>query len=233
MRIAALYDVHGNLPALQAVLAELERERVDRVVFGGDLVSGPWPKETLDRTHELGGSAAYIRGNTERLIFESVAEHHSWARDRLTEEDADALALWPLSVSLPVDGLGDVLFCHATPRSDEEIISPSSVPERWEEALEAVAESTVVCGHTHIQFDGTFAGRRVVNPGSVGAPTVRAAAWWAVLGPDVEWHTTNYDVPGMVAAARELGYPDRGHSAKLLDPPSRDDALRELVEAGA
>ena len=79
MRIAALYDVHGNLPALEAVLAELERERVDRIVFGGDVVSGPWPHETFERARALGDVAVFIRGNTERLALESEAEHHGWA----------------------------------------------------------------------------------------------------------------------------------------------------------
>jgi predicted phosphodiesterase len=233
LRIATLYDVHGNLPALEAVLAELDLERVDRIVFGGDLVSGPWPHETLERARSLGDVAVFVRGNTERLVLTSDAEHHRWARDRLAAEERELLGRWPLTTSFSVDGLGDVLFCHATPRSDEEMISPASTPERWAEALEGVRESVVVCGHTHLQFDAVFAGRRVVNPGAAGAPTVQAAAWWALLGPGVVSRTTHYDVPAMVAAARALGYPDRGHAEKLLEPPSRAAALRALAESGA
>jgi predicted phosphodiesterase len=233
LRVAALCDVHGNLPALEAVLAEVQRESIDVVVFGGDVVSGPWPHETLELVRSLGDAAVLVRGNTERLVLESTAEHHRWVRERLTAEELDLIGSWPLTASLDVHGLGPVLFCHATPRDDEEMLSPESDPSRWAAALADVDEPVVICGHTHLQYDGMFAGRRVVNPGAVGAPTVRSAAWWAVLGPDVDGRMAEYDVAAMVDAARARGYPDRGHAAKLLDPPSRDEALRELAASGA
>jgi putative phosphoesterase len=233
LRVAVLCDVHGNLPALEAVLAEVEREGVDGVVFGGDVVSGPWPHETLELVRSLGDAALFVRGNTERLVLESPAEHHRWVRERLSGEELDVIGSWPLTASLDVDGLGPVLVCHATPRDDEEMLSPESDPARWAAALAEVDEPVVVLGHTHLQYDGVFAGRRVVNPGAVGAPTVRAGAWWALLGPDVDGRMAEYDVTAMVDAARACGYPDRGHSEKLLEPPSRNEALRELAKSGA
>ena len=231
MRVAALYDVHGNLPALEAVLAEVERADVDRVVFGGDLVSGPWPGETLERARSLGGSALFLAGNTEPLVLDGDADEDRWARERLTEEQRAFVAAWPSTVSLEVDGCGAVLFCHATPRDAEEVVSPASAPERWEEALEGVEAAVVVCGHTHLQYDGVFAGRRVVNPGSVGKPSVRAAAWWAILGPDVDLRATDYDTGTTVAAARARGYP--APLGDLLEPLSRERALARLAELEA
>jgi putative phosphoesterase len=229
VKVAALYDVHGNLPALEAVLAEVPDD-VDVIVFGGDVISGPWPHETLARVRAL-EAPVFVRGNTERLVRESAGEEHQWVRERLSDDELAWLRRWPLTASLNVDGLADVLFCHATPRNDEEILGPSSPEADWFAALDGVSERVVVCGHTHLSFDVTLAGRRVVNPGSVGAPTVEAAAWWAILGPDVELRRTRYDVAAMVSAARARGYPDRGHAAKLLAPPTREEVLAAIDEA--
>lgn len=223
MRIAALYDVHGNLPALEAVLAEVAEEAVDAVVFGGDLVWGPWPAESLERARALGGRAQFLRGNTERLVLEGAGEH-VWALDRLSHEQRAFVATWEPTLSLDVDGLGRVLFCHATPRNDEEMLTPASPPARWVEALASVQERCVVVGHTHLQFDWSFEGVRIVNPGSVGAPTVRAVAWWALLGPDVELRTTGYDTVAAVEAARADRVPHAERFARwLLDPPAFEE----------
>lgn len=201
VRVAAVYDVHGNLPALDAVLAQIETEDVDLVVFGGDLVWGPWPRETLTRAQALGGGARFLHGNCERLVVEGASEAHRHARDRLDKHQLAVIDSWPQTTSLDVEGLGPVLFCHATPRSEEEILTPESAPAAWAAALAGVEERTLVCGHTHLQFDRTFSGVRVVNPGSVGAPTVRPAAWWAILGPEVELRTTDYDTEAAIEAA--------------------------------
>jgi predicted phosphodiesterase len=228
VRVAALYDVHGNLPALEAVLREAETA-ADVFVLGGDLVWGPWPRETLQRAEELGERARFLRGNCETLILEQAGEHR-WAYERLGDDQRAKLALWPLTLSLDIDGLGPALFCHATPRSDEEILTPESAEERWREACSDVVERTIVCGHTHLQFDSARAGRRIVNPGSVGAPTVRAAAWWALLGPDVQLRATEYDSEATISAAGTLGLPDVGRFARWLrEPPSYDDRVAVLV----
>jgi putative phosphoesterase len=199
MRVAALYDVHGNLPALEAVLAEVEREGVDAIVCGGDTCAGPMPREALERLQERG--ARFVRGNADRELGD-------WPAERLTEEQRGFLSRLPLSVSLDVDGLGAVLFCHATPRSDEEIITRLTPEDEVAAALEGVREHTVVCGHVHVQYDRRIGEKRVVNAGSVGLPYEgRAAAFWTLLGPDVEHRATAYDVVAAVERMRATGYP--------------------------
>jgi predicted phosphodiesterase len=231
LRIAALADVHGNLPALEAVLTEVHAEAVDVVVFGGDLVWGPWPSECLQRAEALGDRALLLRGNCERLVLEGASPAHAWARDRLSDAECSRIAAWPLTVTLDIDGLGPTLFCHATPRSDEEILTPESPEAAWREAYGAVRERMVVCGHTHLQSDEEHAGIRVVNPGSVGAPTIRPVAWWAMLGPEVELRTTAYDTAATISAASEIVPDVEGFAGWLLDPPSYEARLGAIAGA--
>ncbi len=229
MRVAALYDVHGNLPALGAVLEEVERERPDVVVFGGDVVWGPWPQETLERAEALGPRAVFVRGNCEGLVLEGASPEQAWARGRLDEAARRRIEARPLTHRLDIDGLGRVLFCHATPRDDNEIVSPEAPPAAWEQAFGNADADTVVCGHTHLQFDLVRAGRRIVNPGSVGAPTVRAVAWWALLGPEVELRTTEYDTESTVAAARAV-LPDVSDFARWLRrPPTYEERVASIA----
>ena len=224
MRVAALYDVHGNLPALEAVLADVEREAVDRIVFGGDVVAGPWPAETLERVLALGDRALVVRGNADR-------ELDPWRRGRLDDERHAIVQAWPLTVTLDIEGLGRVLFCHASPRSDEEIITRISAESRVREILAGVDADVVVHGHVHVRYERRVAGVRVVNPGSVGLPYEgRAGAYWALLGPAVEHRRSEYDVDGMVDAARALGFPglDDYVGPSLVDPISPDEATEYL-----
>jgi predicted phosphodiesterase len=212
---AALYDVHGNLPALEAVLADAGD--VDGVVFGGDLIWGPWPRECLELALSLGNRAHFVRGNTDRFAVTAGDESSVWVRERLSAEQRELVLAWPQTLVL--DG---VLYCHATPRSDEEIVLPVSPESRWTEALDGVGEHIVVCGHTHVQFDEVHAGHRVVNPGSVGSPTDRATAWWALVGPDVELRTTDYDTEATSAAMRERGFPRTEFADELIEPWTRE-----------
>jgi predicted phosphodiesterase len=230
LRIAALYDVHGNLPALEAVLDEVEAARVDRVVFGGDLVWGGWPAETLARALALGGRTLFLSGNWERGVVEGVDDSARWVAARLTRDDLARLAEWPATLTLDVDGLGETLFCHATPRSDEELVSQVSTPERWADVLGGIEQRTVVCGHTHLQFDLTLDGVRVLNPGSVGNPTGEAAAYWAVLGPDVELRATRYDTAAAAAALRATGFPRTELADELIEPWPVERVLALIAE---
>jgi putative phosphoesterase len=198
VRVAALYDVHGNLPALEAVLGEVEREGVDAIVCGGDICAGPMPRECLDA---LAG-AVFVRGNADRELA-------GWAAERLDEEQRAFLAGLPLSASLEIDGLGPTLFCHATPRSDEEIVTRLTPDDDFAAVLSGVEERVVVAGHVHVTLDRVVGDRRFVNPGSVGMPYEgRRGAFWAVLGPDVELRRTDYDVEDAVRQIRATGYPD-------------------------
>lgn len=226
MRVAALYDVHGNLPALEAVLEEVERAEVDRIVFGGDVVSGPWPAETLARVVALGERAVLLRGNADR-------ELEPWRRQRLGEDGHARVLGWPLTAGLLVDGLGRVLFCHATPRHDDEIITRITPEERIREVFAGVAADVVVHGHVHVRYDRRVAGLRIVNPGSVGLPYEgRAGAYWALLGPEVRFRRTEYDVEGMLAGARALGFPRLEELAgPSLVAPADPDEVTEHFEA--
>jgi putative phosphoesterase len=216
VRVAALYDVHGNIGALDAVLADIERERVELVVSGGDLVSGPFASECLERLLAAGERVRFVRGNA----------------DREAAAFAGVVAAWPLTVVVDVDGLGDVVFCHGSPRSDEEILTEISPEERVRAALEGVEPSVVVCGHTHVQFDRQVAGRRLVNAGSVGMPYEgRRGAFWALLGPDVELRRTEYDVEAAAAAIEASAGPlAHEHAGWLRGPPDPDEVSAYFEE---
>jgi putative phosphoesterase len=194
LRIAALYDIHGNMPALDAVLADVD---ADVILVGGDFVAGPWPAETYERLCSLDGDVRFIRGNADREVVDeepgrAPPELMEFVRERLPEEAFDFLRTLPLTASV-----GRVLFCHATPRNDEEIFTRISPDERWREALAGVDADVVVCGHTHIQFERHIGDIRLVNAGSVGMPYEREpGAYWALLdGTGVELRRTEY-VPG-------------------------------------
>ncbi|HEX2045778.1 MAG TPA: metallophosphoesterase family protein [Gaiellaceae bacterium] len=202
MRVAALYDVHGNLPALEAVLAELGAVQPDVVVVGGDAVLGPFPRETLEELLALDERARFVRGNTDRAP-------DGFTEQALTGEQRDFLAGLPVTLTLDVNGLGPVLFCHASPRSDEEIVTRVSPDERVAPMLAGVAEAVVVAGHTHVQYDRMVAGKRLVNAGSVGMPYEdEPGAYWALLGPDVELRRTPYDLDEAAERIAASGHPD-------------------------
>ncbi len=211
--VAALYDVHGNLPALEAVLAELDD--VDAIVVGGDVAAGPWPSETVERLRALGDRVLWLRGNADRELVErdrqgkGPRELLAWIRERLSDEQLAFLERLSLTQTVEVEGLGRMLFCHATPRSDEEVLTGISPSERWIEAVAGSSEDVVVCGHTHVQFDRTADGVRIVNAGSVGMPYEREpGAYWLRLGPDVEHRRTDYDVESAARAIAATGWPE-------------------------
>jgi predicted phosphodiesterase len=208
-RVAVLADIHGNLPALEAVLAEPDVLTADAVVLLGDIALGPLPGPTLDRLAELGDRAVWVHGNCEREMvtafdggevpgpFGGEAAKAAALIGRAHRDRLDGL---PLRVTLAVEGLGPVLFCHASPRRDDEMVLVDSPPERWAEVLAGVGEPTVVLGHTHMPFDRLAAGLRVLNPGSVGMPYGHPGAGWALLGPGVSLRRTEYDTAAAVAA---------------------------------
>jgi putative phosphoesterase len=223
VRVAALYDIHGNAPALEAVLAEVEEADVDCVVVGGDVLLGPLPGETLALL-EARADLRWIRGNTDRHVLEPGAGGDVWAararwvHDELTAEERDRIAAWPQTIVLDVDVLGPTLFCHGSPRSDEEIVTRATPEGRLREILADVSEPVVVLGHTHVQFDRTLDEWRVVNAGSVGMPYEGATgAYWVVLGPEVDLRRTGYDVEAAAARIRASGYPDAdAHAAEYV-----------------
>ena len=239
MRIAALYDIHGNLPALDSVLAETDVAGVDLIVVGGDFLMGPMPRLTLERLRALGNRVRFIRGNTERDLLGGMADNPNepriwvtrgtWVSEQLKEDDRTFLASLPLTLQLDVADLGFVLFCHGTPRSDDEIITRATPPERILPALEGVSEEIIVCGHTHMQFDRAVGTRRLINAGSVGLPYEgHPGAYWALLGPDVELRRTEYDVENAAQRIMATEFPSADDFARryLLASPTSEDAIQ-------
>lgn len=224
MRVAALNDIHGNLPALDAVLAEVDAEGVDAVVCGGDTVSGPFSRGVFDRLTSL-PNAFFVRGNADREVLEGIDTFGvDWVAERaiLGEERLAVVGSWPLTVELEVAGLGRTLFCHAIPSADDPIFTRITPDEDVVELLGNVDAELLVCGHTHVQFDRVLStGLRVVNAGSVGMPYEgRRGAFWALLGPSVELRRTEYDVDAAATMVREVGRPtDEQLADCLLEPP--------------
>ena len=222
MRVAVLSDIHGNLPALEAVLAEVAQETVDRIVLNGDMAAGPLPRETLDRLISLGNRAVWVRGNSERVnvagfdgrtepgVARRVMEQVLATGRLISHEQRDLLADLQLTATLDVDGLGPALFCHATPRRDEEILLVDSPPDRFAAVLRDVPDTVnlIVVGHTHMPFVRLVSGRWVVNPGSVGMPYGHAGAAWALLGPTIELRRTAYDAEAAAARLRLADWPE-------------------------
>jgi putative phosphoesterase len=215
MKVAAVYDVHGMPHALEAVLRAAEDERVDVVLFGGDLIAGPFPARALQLARSV--DARFVRGNCERMPSEWDVEH-------LDADDLRWLEELPLTISL--DG---VLYCHATPSDDTEVTTALTPDEAFHEAFGDVEEAVVVIGHTHHQFDRSVGNRRVVNAGSVGMPYEDdVAAYWAVVEDgEPAFRRTPFDVARAVAEIRGSGWPGAGAfvAENLLAPPSRDDAI--------
>jgi putative phosphoesterase len=190
MRIATLYDVHGNLPALEAVLAEIPEDAT--IVVGGDVVTGgAHPSETLERLRGLGERVVWIRGNVDRELKQgepglAPAELLDATRAALTDEQIEFLYAQPLTAQID-----RVLFCHATPRNDLDIFTERTPEDRLVEIFAGVDADIVVCGHTHMQFERSIAGRRVINSGSVGMPYENEpGAYWTL---DLEHRRTDYD----------------------------------------
>ena len=233
MRVAALYDVHGNLPALEAVLEEVEREDVDAVVVGGDVAAGYFPMESLEALQALGGRAIWVRGNCEdELIMGTDGPLTGWPSRQLDAGQLAFLGALPLTASLEVDGLGSVLFCHTTPASNEPIVTRATPDEALRSHLAGVTENVVVAGHTHSQFVRQVDGIRYVNAGSVGMPyEAQPGAYWALLGPDVEHRRTPYDLDDAARRIRASGFPDAEQFVRenVLEVPSAESAT-ELFE---
>jgi len=227
MRVAVLSDVHGNSVALAAVLAELEREQPDLIVSGGDLTWGPLPEETFALAPSL--DARFVRGNADRAVLENVSstEREQWMQAQHTPEMRDFLAGFEEYVVVDVDGLGPVRFCHGSPRTDEECVTPETPEARVREFSAGVAERVIVTAHVHIQFDREVAGIRSVNAGSVGLPYEgRPGAYWALLGPDIELRRTEYDLDETVALYRASGQPDFEQIVEMMvEPPEPREVI--------
>ncbi|HUZ80992.1 MAG TPA: metallophosphoesterase family protein [Gaiellaceae bacterium] len=232
MKVAALYDIHGNLPALDAVLADVERERFDLVLVGGDVFWGPCPAGTLARVRSLSLRTLFVRGNCERETFardpaDTYATANAWVASKLTADDEEFVASWPLTVQLEITGVGEVRFCHATPRSDTEIITARTPEVVLADAVGGTGAAVVVCGHTHVQFDLAVSHARILNAGSVGwGYEGKPGAYWLELGPSIRHRRTEYDYEATAAAVTETGWTGPFGASDLLEPASPDEAIK-------
>lgn len=242
MRVAALYDIHGNLPALEAALADVRRAGVDLVVVGGDVLPGPMPRECLELLQGLTLPVRYLRGNGDRVVLSALrgempdevppAVHDvvRWNAGQLTPAQGSSIATWPMTVRHHLPDIGDVLFCHATPRSDTENITRRTDESKLVDALEEAHASLVVCGHTHMQYDRTVGTVRVVNAGSVGMPFGAPGAYWLLLHEAVELRCTSYDLAAAAERIAATAYPQARQFSErqVLDPPT-EAAMLELL----
>jgi putative phosphoesterase len=245
MRVAALYDIHGNLPALEAVLHDVREAEADHVVVGGDVVPGPMPRETIACLLDLDIPVQFIQGNGDREVLarmrgtetdtvpEQFREVVRWTAQQLHPEYEQLLASWPKTLRVQVRGLGEVLFCHATPRSDTEIFTRLTPDDRLLPVFEGLNVPLVVCGHTHMQFDRTIGETRVVNAGSVGMPFGEPRAGWLLLAPDVQLRHTVYDLAKAADRIRDTRYPQAHDFAarNVLQPPSEAEILEAFARA--
>lgn len=238
MNVLALYDIHGNVDALEAVLGDWRAADPDVVVVGGDAVPGPFANATLATLDGVGGAALWIRGNGEREVAE--AAHGRWAASddlilrtaAITAAevgDARAQALGSLPLTVELDG---VLYCHASPRRDDEMLTRLSPPERWEAALSGVDAPLVVAGHTHQQDDRLVGGVRFVNAGSVGLPYEGdAAAYWLWVAEGVpHLRRTAYDAAAAGARILAAAWPDEQSVRAALIDPVKPSVVTEIFE---
>jgi predicted phosphodiesterase len=239
MRVAAIYDIHANLPALEAVLQDIRQAEVDQIVVGGDVLPGPMPRETLKCLLDLDIPAQFILGNGEVAVLaekagvgigtlpEQARKAVRWVAEQLAPEHERWLAGWPRTLRFPIRGLGEVLFCHATPRNENECFSRLTPEERLLPVFAGLDVAAVVCGHTHMQFDRKVGKIRVVNAGSVGMPFGEPGAYWLLLGPEVQLRQTGYDLKRAAERIQQTDYPQAQEfaSRNVLQPPSEGEML--------
>ena len=244
-RVAALYDIHGNLPALEAVIGELRRTGVDQIVVGGDVVSGPMPRETLDALLSLDVPTQFIMGNADEEVIAQMRgietsnvpaafrETVRWVAGQLPEKSGQVIAAWPTTIRMEIEGIGGVLFCHATPRNNTEIFTRLTPDAVLAPLFTGLDVALVVCGHTHMQFDRAIGSIRVVNAGSVGMPYGAAGAYWLLLDSGIDLRRTDYDLAAAAERVRASGYPmaDDFADNNIRHPASEDEALAVFTKA--
>ncbi len=243
MRVAVLSDIHGNLPALEAVLGNVRQLRVARMVVCGDVLPGPMPRECLEALLALDVPVQIIHGNGDREALAHLSGKEMttvpepfrgpviWSAEQLGQKYRPVLATWPMTLTLDIPTLGKVFFCHSTPRDDVEIFTRLTPEEVLKPLFEGLGVQLVVCGHTHIQFDRMVGNVRVVNAGSVGMPVGEPRADWLMLGPGVELRHTTYDLAQAADRIRATHYPEAKEFAEnyVLRPPTEADMLERFA----
>jgi predicted phosphodiesterase len=228
------------------VLHDIRLAEVDRVVVGGDVFPGPMPRETLARVLALHIPVQFLLGNGDREVLAQMAgtetdwyrsapeqwrEPVRWTAQQLDSEHGRLLAAWPPSFRVEIHGLGEVLFCHATPRSDTEVFTRLTPEDRLVPVFDGLNSPLVICGHTHMQFDRRIGTVRVMNAGSVGMPFGEPGAYWLLLGPEARLRHTPYDLATAAEQIRATTYPQANGFAtgNVLQPPSEGAMLEAFA----
>lgn len=237
MRVAAIYDVHGNLPALEAVLTDVDRAGADVIVVGGDLAWSAPPSPTVERLMELGDRAHFLLGNADVAHVRAFDLDIPESATHTAREQRDFMAAMAATLTFTIDGLGPTLFCHGSPRNENERITTATPDARLHELVAEVEHGVIVCGHTHRQFDRAIGRHRVINAGSVGLPFEgRLGAFWALLGPEVQLRRSDYDLDAARAwfAANQMpeGFARRLEFS-LLDPADPDEVAEYFEQRPA
>jgi putative phosphoesterase len=241
--VAVISDIHGVLPVLEAVLAEPDLQSAELVVVTGDLASGPQPTQVLDRLTSLGDRVLLVRGNADRELVALARgatadvpdDVTPWAAAQLSDEHVRLLAALPHPVQLDVDGFGAVVFCHGTPRRDDEVVLVDTPLDHWADVFAGLEDrvTTVVCGHTHMPFVRLADRRLVVNAGSVGMPYGRPGGSWVLLHDgQVDLRHTDVDVDAAIrSVVANSTYPQRAEwAAEYVGALNSDaDALRAFA----
>ncbi|RPG30220.1 MAG: metallophosphoesterase [Muricauda sp. TMED12] len=244
MKIAAIYDIHGNPFALEAVLKAISGQGVDLLFVGGDVVAGPMPKEALSLLSRSEIPIAYIRGNAETDLLRHAKglevyglgprakSEAAWTLDQLDAWDVAFIESWAKTIQMKTKSLGEILFCHATPENDTDVFTKFTPVRKLEPIFGSLEASVVICGHTHMQFDRRIAGVRVVNAGSVGMRFGGTGADWLLLDDGVHLMHTPYDLDRAAGAIAASKYPNaKAFAAKnILGPPTEKEALHMLSE---
>lgn len=232
-RIAVVSDVHGNTPALEAVLAEVIEAGPEVLVNLGCLTYGPDPNGVTNLLRSVPVPTLSVRGNGDRAVLGLVDDGLApeTQRDLFVVANHDEATLAFLRETRPIHrlnvvGLGTVVFCHGSPRSDTELITPRTPETRLRDALGDMVCDVLATGHTHLQFDRRLETVRSVGPGSVGMPYHNGptGARWALFGPDVDMRVTSYDLEAAAAAADAFPGSDRWIQM-LLAPPTAAEVI--------
>ncbi len=217
MRNAVLFDIHGNIDALDAVLADAAAAGCHGLILGGDYAyMGPAPDDVVDRLRQQPDPIIAVRGNTDRMIVLGDDTVARWAADQLGAERVEWLRLLPERETIAEHR---ATLVHATPRSDEELLTPSTPDFRAEAMLVAVHTTLLLCGHIHVQYRRQVGDVEIVNPGSVGLPfdDQTTAAWAIADDGTIELRRTAYDIERALARlAAAVTHPEQALTERRL-----------------
>lgn len=230
-RLAVLGDVHGNAVAFAAVLEELRGDPPDLVVVNGDLSWGAEPEVTLALAEALEG-ALFVRGNAESALLRAALDPSSepsdtgaWMLEQHTLARVEQVRGYAGAVTVDVDGVGRMYICHGSPRGDQELVTPETPDDRMQALLDGTQLDVLVTAHVHLQFERQVLEITSMNAGSVGLQYGGTpAAYWAMIGPEIELRRTEYDVEEAVRRAHASGIPTAERVVQTLrEPPSADE----------